>query len=243
MSHPVVPHDAQPCVWMSAGLLTYRLCDREFDCENCSLDAALRGEPLVRADRVALSEPGARVRVFPDDRRYSTGHTWVQTLGENRSGILRLGLDAFAAAIIGRASEVDWDVSGRMLERSERACQIDLDLGMLPLGAPVAGRVVRGNPALQDDPGQVVTAPYEDGWILELASRDRTDAQELLSADVARDRMRLDLQRFRRRVALYLLSDASAVGPSLSDGGELLVGLREMLGGSRYLELLRELIH
>jgi glycine cleavage system H protein len=28
---------------MTAGLLSYRLCDREYDCDGCSLDAALRG--------------------------------------------------------------------------------------------------------------------------------------------------------------------------------------------------------
>ncbi len=30
------------CIWMLAGVLTYRLCDREYDCERCPLDAALR---------------------------------------------------------------------------------------------------------------------------------------------------------------------------------------------------------
>ena len=37
--------DALPCIWMGAGLLRYRLCDREYDCEHCPLDAALRGAP------------------------------------------------------------------------------------------------------------------------------------------------------------------------------------------------------
>lgn len=30
------------CIWMLAGVLTYRLCDRQYDCEHCPLDAALR---------------------------------------------------------------------------------------------------------------------------------------------------------------------------------------------------------
>lgn len=49
--------DSLPCIWMSAGLLSYRLCDREYDCEHCPLDAALRGAPPPPpADRVRLGD-------------------------------------------------------------------------------------------------------------------------------------------------------------------------------------------
>lgn len=34
------------CVWMQAGVVGYKLCDREFDCDLCPFDAALRGEAL-----------------------------------------------------------------------------------------------------------------------------------------------------------------------------------------------------
>lgn len=34
---------ARTCVWMDAGVLTFKLCDRDFDCEHCPLDAALHG--------------------------------------------------------------------------------------------------------------------------------------------------------------------------------------------------------
>lgn len=34
------------CVWMQAGVVGYKLCDREFDCDQCPFDAALRGQAL-----------------------------------------------------------------------------------------------------------------------------------------------------------------------------------------------------
>jgi len=30
------------CVWMTAGVVSYRLCNRAFDCDHCPLDRALR---------------------------------------------------------------------------------------------------------------------------------------------------------------------------------------------------------
>ena len=40
MPYQVLAPETEPCVWMSAGLISYKLCDRGFDCENCPLDAA-----------------------------------------------------------------------------------------------------------------------------------------------------------------------------------------------------------
>ncbi len=45
-SYPVVPPDEMKCVWMTAGVLTYQLCDRQGDCEHCPLDLALN--PFTR---------------------------------------------------------------------------------------------------------------------------------------------------------------------------------------------------
>ena len=36
-------HAELPCVWVSAGVLSYRPCDREYECEGCPLYLALRG--------------------------------------------------------------------------------------------------------------------------------------------------------------------------------------------------------
>ncbi len=39
---PILPPDELRCVWMSAGILSYQLCDRAFDCDHCALDQAMR---------------------------------------------------------------------------------------------------------------------------------------------------------------------------------------------------------
>lgn len=44
------PPGALPCVWMSAGLVSFKLCDREGECEGCPFDRAMR-EPHGRPVR------------------------------------------------------------------------------------------------------------------------------------------------------------------------------------------------
>jgi hypothetical protein len=40
-----------------------------------------------------------------------------------------------------------------------------------------------------------------------------------------------------------LADDAGRVGRTLADGGEMLTDLRQMLGGPKYLDIIREFIH
>jgi glycine cleavage system H lipoate-binding protein len=157
---------------------------------------------------------------------------------------LRFGLDAFAAAILGRCERIACHASGDFFASGEPLCQIDLGLGALSIGAPIRWSLVRGNPTLRDRPEMLVTAPCTEGWIAELMAEDIADLEHLTPAALSRERTRLDLQHFRRRVAMQLLADdADRVGRTMADGGELLTDLRQVLGGPKYLDIVRELIY
>ena len=49
------------CIWMSAGLVAYKLCDREFKCEECPLDELMRKESAIKGE-LPLSPLYARVK-------------------------------------------------------------------------------------------------------------------------------------------------------------------------------------
>jgi glycine cleavage system H lipoate-binding protein len=239
----VVTPTTQACVWMSAGLLTYKLCDRDFDCEHCPLDAALRGAPrLAGVQRNATGPPTRRPVTFPEDRLYSTGHTWLKPI-EGGEGRVRLGLDGFASSIVACPRRIWWRPSRGQVRRGQVICEIEFDGGTLALTAPVVARPSRCNRALEDDPSSLVTSPYADGWVLELVPAVDGELRSLLTASAAREQARLDSRRFRRRVAIQLLADDNGNGRSEPDEDRMLTDLRQILGGSRYLALVRELVH
>ncbi len=231
-----------PCIWMSAGLLSYKLCDRDLDCEHCPLDAALRGPTLQVPRGTALLSVGEVTESFPDDRLFSPGHSWVQTKKASDERLVRFGLDAFAAAIIGRCCKVLTQEVGVERGPGEDLCEIDLGLGVLSVATPVRVTVAAENKVLKDDPNRLVTAPLGDGWIADLQIHDPSQLRNLSTAHHARKQTRMDLRRFRQRVALQLLADTVGIGPCLPDGGEL-ADLRQVLAGSAYLTLVRESIH
>lgn len=235
----LLPEDAKACVWMSAGIVSYKLCDHDFDCERCALDAALRGRPLaVHPERAAR-----RIAfVFPDDRRYGSAHVWARP---TTSGHIRVGLDAFAAEVLAAAEDVELPSEGDTIGLGESLCTIDAHPGRVPIHSPVAGRVAATNEQLGYDPDAVIAEPYEAGWILDLAPSEPTlDASlaRLLTGVEARKRARSDMERFRRQVAMQLLVGSSTVGQTMADGGEGLTDLRQMLGAERYLKIVSELL-
>jgi glycine cleavage system H lipoate-binding protein len=238
-----------PCLWMSAGLVSYKLCDRDFDCERCPLDAALGGE-----SRPALSPPAGgdgagsptAPFLFPDDRRYGDGHTWAQRREPAGDGVARVGIDAFAAALAGPVRRLlPRTPPGARAEPGTLLAELELDAGTLPVASPVAGRLRAWNPRWDDGPGGPphALAPYGDGWIAELVADDPSALDALTASGAAREGALLDLRRFRRRAALHLLAaDAAGAGATLPDGGQVLTDLRAILGPRRYLELLRDLL-
>lgn len=240
MVQQLVAADSQPCVWMCAGLIRYKLCERDFDCENCPLDAALHGEQISDWHGAALLNRRVGASTFPEDRLYSTCHTWTQPQPDT-SGIWRVGLDAFGAALVGNVVAIRWRTARQNHERGDPICEIDVGLGSLPIGAPVRGRISRINDTLLQQPGLLVTDPYESGWIAELSVTDDADIDDLLSPTRARQQLTLDLRRFRRNVAFRLFVDVARKDVRASQT-ESITDLRNLIGGDQYVDRIREFI-
>lgn len=242
MTFQVLAPETQPCVWMAAGQISYRLCDRGFDCENCPLDAALRGQVRSPAAVPASLDQRSGESLLPGDRLYSPGHLWVQALAHDDQRLWRVGLDAFAAALIGCAIAVRWELARETVHRGDRLCELDLGMGALPIAAPISGRIIHGNRTLQENPRSLVTEPYGEGWLVEVEGLDPGAILGLRASGRHLEQTRQDIRRFRRTLALHLLiasgTDATTEG---SDGP--LRDLRQVLCGPRYLEILGQFIH
>ncbi|MBI4872334.1 MAG: hypothetical protein HY814_12300 [Candidatus Riflebacteria bacterium] len=187
---------------------------------------------------------GSRVTpwILREDRRYGDGHTWVVPAGDH---VVRVGIDSLAGYLIDALRAVFGPQCGQTVACGDWLCVLDTPLGNLMIRTPCPGQVRCGNPALARDPGLLLSSPYDEGWLAELDCSSVEGADPfaaLVPVDVARDRVRHDLQRFRRQVAMHLLTDADEVGPTLADGGERFTALPQMLGAQRYLSLVQDLL-
>jgi glycine cleavage system H lipoate-binding protein len=249
------PH-GERCIWMCAGLVAYKLCDRAFECDRCPFDAVMRGRSWADAFRptddgplAAPPAPGREhggvqgVLLFPADRAYHPAHTWTRRL---ESGRLRIGVDAFAGCLAGRLSAVVLPQPGTWLARGRVGCWLVDEGGPIPLRMPISGQVLRRNGLLASRPMLVAGDPYDEGWLIEVGwSRGgEGDPNGLLGPEEIGRLTERDLdwlEEHRRRAEQR--DCTSSVGPTLADGGERLDlprridAMRRTLGSGPYIQL------
>jgi glycine cleavage system H protein len=237
---PLLPDGSLPCVWMIAGLISYRLCDRGYECDHCPLDAAIRGVDLPAPGRgeavpaEPLPEWGIR-----EDRRYHPAYGWVEVV---EAGRLRWGVDGLIARLYDRVTSVVLPAPSTDLTRGQIACWLVDDGELIPLRTPVSGKVLRVNQAVQRDPALVTASPYDDGWLVELrGAGPEGDAPGLGTAAERRESAARQIARLNR-TALARLHGEPAVGPTAADGGQRLTDIRRILGTRHYHHLVRAVL-
>jgi glycine cleavage system H protein len=238
-----VPAESKACIWMRAGVLSYRLCDREFDCEHCLLDKALHGGDSESATAWTPGEWGpSGYRLFPQDRHFSPTHTWVLPMG---SSSVRLGLDALVAWLLSEATGIELPAVGTRLERGKVAATVFTKGGKLTIPAPISGEVSGHNEVVQDCPELVVSAPYGAGWLVDMtveSGRKNRQLTQLLCGPDMETLSRSHLHSFHHRTDELIAARPARVGATMADGGKALTDPRAILGPARYLKLVQELL-
>jgi glycine cleavage system H protein len=236
-----IPIESNACVWMRAGVISYRLCDRDFDCEHCLLDTALHQGKSEALKPTRDSGPVSN-RLFPNDRQFSSAHSWVLELDETS---VRVGVDALATWLAPEITAAILPVNDTYLERGEAAATLSVKGGKITIPAPISGRVLGRNELALACPELIGSAPFAAGWLIELAlpqESKRKQMSRLLSGMEMEKLSRAHLHNFHRRIDAALAIRPARVGATLADGGESLSDPRAILGPTRYLKLLQELL-
>lgn len=245
--HPVVPPGELKCVWMTAGVLSYQLCERALECDDCPLDKAIRMHFTrpVGAGSSRAARPGAPddAPALPGDRGYSRNHAWVRKLGRTpeRHRLARVGLEPGLAGALLMPKAVVLPAVGERLERCRAHLWVVTEGGTFAVTAPTAGVVSAVNSDLTQRPHALSSSPLEDGWLFEMdACENELKAGALMEPAQAREAYADDQARFQESLADALQGGSPRIGATLADGGVALQRVADMLGAARYFALLRQ---
>lgn len=228
---------------MAAGILQHQLCDREFDCDRCPLDQAIRshfGRPEPRAGAGGAPKTVDR---WPNDRLYSHNHCWIRTTAREADGSIRVrvGLepDLARALLVPKAAVLP--SAGDRLRRGQIHWWIVTEGGTFPIGAPLDGDVIATNAVLSAEPHRLGDPALDETWAYELRICDADlKGSRLMHAAEAMVAYAADADRFRNSLVGSLRGPSSEVGPTLADGGLFLQHISDMIGATRYFGLLRQ---
>lgn len=98
----------------------------------------------------------------PEGYAFHPGHTWLADEGRQNA---RVGIDAFAANLVGKIDSVEIADLNRWVRQGQRLCTLRHDGREIELLCPVEGVVVSVNHEVLKDPNLVVEEPYRNGWL------------------------------------------------------------------------------
>ena len=117
----------------------------------------------------------------PAELSYTSEHEWVSAL--TAEGTVRVGITDHAQDALGDVVYVDLPSVGDSVAAEESFGEIESTKSVSDLFAPISGEIVAVNEGLEDDPAQVNSDPYGEGWIVEISPENADDLANLLTAE------------------------------------------------------------
>ena len=240
--YPIIPPGELRCIWMSAGIISYQLCDRKYDCDNCPIDAALRKhEPQQQPKRIqepsiTLKEPETlRKKYF-----YTTSHTWLQIIGTHK---IRLGIEPHIASALLNPKSVVLPSINQSLAKNQLATWIILVDGTLPIMSPIDGEVIAVNTTLIEHPEYVNNYPFDSGWLFEIEfKKSQFISSQFHGFRKAQEVYNKDSLRFTVALSKAMKEVSPSIGTTLADGGMPLRDISSILGQKKYFDIVRHVL-
>jgi glycine cleavage system H protein len=114
----------------------------------------------------------------PDDLLYTDSHEWIKHEGDN----IRVGITDHAQSELTDVVYVELPKMDRQANAKEAIAVIESVKAASDIYAPVKGRVVEVNKALEADAGLINREPYGQGWIFVLKIENPDDLKNLKDA-------------------------------------------------------------
>ncbi|MFS8631635.1 MAG: glycine cleavage system protein GcvH, partial [Bacillales bacterium] len=106
-------------------------------------------------------------------------HEWVRVEGDK----VRIGITDFAQSELGDIVFVELPEVGTEITANEPFGSVESVKTVSELYAPISGKVVEVNEALNDNPEYVNESPYEKAWMIVIEPSDDSELDDLLTAE------------------------------------------------------------
>jgi glycine cleavage system H protein len=112
-----------------------------------------------------------------DALKISQDHVWVHLAEEGA----RLGISDFAAEALGKIIYVDLPEIGAEVKRGDPFAAVESGKAQVELSSPIAGRVIKANERLAEEPDLINQDCFGKGWIALLTTSDTSALSGLMT--------------------------------------------------------------
>ncbi len=114
-----------------------------------------------------------------DDLKYTDTHEWLKLKGDTAI----IGITDHAQTELTDIVFVELPEVGKEIKKGEELCVVESVKSVSEIYSPVSGKIVNVNEKLEDAPETVNEKPYDDGWLVELEIKDKSEIDVLIDAE------------------------------------------------------------
>lgn len=116
----------------------------------------------------------------PSELKYVTSHEWVRNEGD---GTVTVGITEHAQDLLGDMVFVELPDVGDDVSTGDDICVAESVKAASDIYAPVTGKVIEINEALEDSPELVNSDAFGEGWLFKIKMDDAAELESLLDAE------------------------------------------------------------
>jgi glycine cleavage system H lipoate-binding protein len=191
---------------------------------------------LPRRPRNPVHESGFDL---PRGLFFDRGHTWARL---RPSGEVRVGIDDFSQALIGRIDTIEVPAIGAEVKRGATAIKLKQGGRSVAFVSPINGIVTAVNESVLRHAEAIKQTPYQQNWLITVKPVSLPGSlKHLLIAEDAVQWLRGELQRFGDFVG-GVAPQVRLVGETLLDGGQPVDGLLERMDAQVWEKFQKEFL-
>lgn len=114
--------------------------------------------------------------LMPEELYYEENHYWVKI----ENDLLVMGMDDFAQKLAGDIVFVQLPPEGKALTKGKKFAQVESGKWLGKIYAPVDGKLINCNTALENSPGLINEDCYGRGWMYKIQPDNMADVNQLI---------------------------------------------------------------
>ena len=111
--------------------------------------------------------------------KYTDSHEWLKIEGQN----VRIGVTDFEQSELTDIVFVELPEVGKEIKKGDELCVVESVKSVSEIYSPVSGKIVNVNKKIEDAPETINESPYDEGWLVEMEIKNKSEIDDLLDAE------------------------------------------------------------
>jgi hypothetical protein len=218
------------CIWMTSGLVAYKLCNFQFDCENCEFDRVFRKNAEVAVEKININGnefpnpvndliDRVREEYYNEKLIYLKNQLVLKKIFGN---VCYLGINPIILHLVDNSKSIEFTAENFM-KKDNIFMHIYGEWGKIEFISPIDCTIIEKFIIPSAKPGK---------WIA-IITTDEADISQYNTESWNNEKIKC-IEILKRKTGL-----TPAIGQTAMDGGEKIESVCQFLGKEEYLRLIK----